>query len=127
LQLRAEPTAKLQAAEEAKHMLAQMELEDERMEEAVEESRQQFSCPNGQGSPDVVNSDGKFDLVASEKEVSGFPMISDQLLTEPGQSKRKERVEGQAELRKEIKAEVLMELEVMKAHQTLLDLFVTLC
>lgn len=57
----------------------------------------------------MVNLDEKFDLVASEKEVSRFQRISDQLLTKPGQS-RKERVEGQAELREEIKAEVLCDV-----------------
>ena len=65
------------------------------MEKAIEEGHRELS-PNGQGSPlaGVANPDKRFDLVASEKEVNGFPRISNRLLTiEPGQRKKKGRVE----------------------------------
>ena len=133
---RLELVAKQQAGEGAKQLLAQMELEDKRVEEAMEEEgcRRLFH-PSGQGGPGTASSEEDFDLdlvddsegeeeddLGTEKEVSGVPLagICDQLLTILGQVEAKEKGKGKAngqskkvyvrtKLRKEIadKAEAL--------------------
>ena len=100
---RLELEAKLRVAEEAKQILAQMELEDERLEEEVEEEgHRQLFCPNGQSSMGVVSSDEEIEGVYEvdysegeeedepepEKEVSRYRGICYQILTiEPGKRK----------------------------------------
>ena len=59
---RLELQAKLQAAEEAKQILARMELEDERLEKAVEEEgRQRVFHPDGQQGTWVVSDNEEFE------------------------------------------------------------------
>jgi hypothetical protein len=117
--------AKLQAAEEVKQILAQMELEDERLEQAVDkEGCRQLFRPNGQCGIGVASSDEDIEGVdevdysegeeedeskpQAEKEVSNHQGICDQCLPSSqvkakGKSKKKNLRDG---LRKEIKDKV---------------------
>ena len=107
-----ELVAKQQAGEGAKQLLAQMELEDESVEEVMEEEgcRRLFH-PSGQGCPGTASSEEDFDLdlvddsegeeeddLGTEKEVSGVPLagICDQLLTILGQVEAKEKGKAKA-------------------------------
>ena len=108
-----ELVAKQQAGEGAKQLLAQMELKDERVEEAMEEEgcRRWLFHPSGQGGPGTVSSEEDFDLdlvddsegeeeddLGTEKEVSRVPLagICNQLLTILGQVEAKEKGKGKA-------------------------------
>jgi hypothetical protein len=122
---RLELEAKLQAAEEAKQILAQMELEDERLEQAVDkEGRRQLFRPSGQRGTGVASSDEDIEGVdevdysegeeedesepQAENEVSNHQGICDQRLPSSqvkakGKGRKKDLRDG---LRKEIKDKV---------------------